>query len=241
MKLPIVCMACLTAEGGPTPSNFTTVEFRDDGRYETTCPNGHISVVILQEQKFEILFDIGAYAIRDGYYREAVTSFTGSLERFYEFFIKAGLLDKGVDENVLQRSLKRVNLSERQLGGFISLYTHEFGSTPTLLQDLKVASKSAVEFRNEVVHRGKIPSSHEARQYGQIVLDLIRPVLQATKQRYPKGVAATISGHLKEGRRDPTEHSGVMTIATIISVVDRGDDWNKRSLEQAIHELRRWQ
>jgi len=35
-------MACLTAEGGLAPSNFTTVEFRDDGRYETTCPRGHI-------------------------------------------------------------------------------------------------------------------------------------------------------------------------------------------------------
>ncbi len=77
---------------------IAAIEFRDDGRYEVTCPKGHKSVTILQQQKFEVLFDIGAYAIVDGYYREAVSSFTSSLERFYEFFVKAVLLNKGIGE-----------------------------------------------------------------------------------------------------------------------------------------------
>ncbi|WP_238149350.1 hypothetical protein [Arsenophonus endosymbiont of Aleurodicus floccissimus] len=71
-----------------TTIEFRTVEFKNDGRYEITCQNGHSSITFLQQQKFEILFDIGACAIIDGYYREAVSSFTSALERFYEFFIK---------------------------------------------------------------------------------------------------------------------------------------------------------
>jgi len=241
MKLPIVCMECVKAEAGASPSNVATVEFRDDGRYETTCLKGHVSIVVLQAQKFEVLFDIGAYAIRDGYYREAVTSFHASLERFYEFFIKVVLPDKGGDEKVLQRSLKLANLSERQLGGFIFLYTNEFGNSPTLLQDRRIGSKDAVNFRNAVVHQGKIPSAQEARQYGQIILDLIRPLLQDIKQKYPNGLQATIFSHLNEGRGDTKGMVGTMSVPTIISLVDRGDDWNKRSLEKAIQELPRWQ
>lgn len=91
MKLPIACMECV--KGGTIPT-LVTVEFRDDGRYETTCRNGHKSVVLLQEQKFELLFEIGAYAIQDGYYREAVSSFTSSLERFTNFLLEPFYLKK---------------------------------------------------------------------------------------------------------------------------------------------------
>lgn len=80
-------MACFQ-ELGKSTNEFITLEFRDDGCYGVCCSRGHTSVTILQEQKFEILFDIGANAIIDGYYRESISSFTSSLERFYEFCIK---------------------------------------------------------------------------------------------------------------------------------------------------------
>jgi hypothetical protein len=106
---------------------FATVEWQDDGRYEVTCPKGHTSITILQEQKFELLFDIGAYALIDGYYREAVSSFTSSLERFYEFFVASVLFENGIGEDVLTSTWKQVvNQSERQLGAFMFLYVREF-------------------------------------------------------------------------------------------------------------------
>jgi len=240
MKLPIACMKCAMTQRDVSPSNFTAVEFRDDGRYQTTCSKGHISIVLLQEQKFELLFDIGAYATQDGYYREAVTSFTASLERFYEFFIKAVLFGKSIDDQAVQRSMKFAKLSERQLGGFIFLYTSEFRKSPILLENRKMGSHTAVEFRNEVVHRGKIPSSKEALEYGQIILELIKPVLLETKQKYQKGVQATIFEHLKEGKHDPKELASTMTMPTIINLSREDEGWNKRSLEQAIKELKRW-
>lgn len=163
MKLPLACMQCLR-ENGELSGDFSFVEFRDDGRYELTCKNGHQTTTILQQQKFEILFDIGAYAILDGYYREAVSSFTSSLERFYEFFIKAVLLSKGLDEGILQEAWKQVaKQSERQLGAFIITHVSSYGRPPLLM------SNSKIEFRNDVIHRGKIPTRQEAVEYGQAI------------------------------------------------------------------------
>src|SRR6266852_7038801 len=71
-------------------------EVRDDARYEVVCLRGHRSIVLLQEQKFEVLFELGANAILDRYYREAVMSFTASLEQFYEFAIYVLCLHRGV-------------------------------------------------------------------------------------------------------------------------------------------------
>jgi hypothetical protein len=140
---------------------IAAVEFRDDGRYEVTCPKGHRSTTLLQQQKFELLFDIGAYAIADGYYREAVSSFAASLERFYEFFIRAVMLQRGIDSQVIHNAWKVVAAqSERQLGGFVFLYTLEFGRSPQLLSGARAA------FRNDVVHKGRIPTRPEAVDYG---------------------------------------------------------------------------
>lgn len=58
MKLLMPCMACFQELGKPT-NEFVTLEFHDDGHYEVCCSRGHTSVTILQQQKFEILFDIG--------------------------------------------------------------------------------------------------------------------------------------------------------------------------------------
>lgn len=137
------------------------VELRDDGRYEFICEKGHTTVTVLQEQKFEVLFDLGAYAILDGYHREAVTSFTSSLERFYEFFIKASLFEDGLEEHVVAESWKKISSQcERQLGAFIFLYLECFSESPSLLR------QNQIQFRNEVTHKGKIPSREEAINYG---------------------------------------------------------------------------
>ena len=235
MKLPIPCMTCAAERGDAALEDIATVEFRDGGRYETTCRQGHKFVTVLQEQKFEILFDIGAYAIADGYYREAVSSFTSSLERFYEFFVKAVLFEKAIDDSMFSGSWKLVDRqSERQLGAFIFLYTSEFNRVPAVLKDKQV------QFRNDVIHRGRIPSKKEALDYGQVILDLIRPVLAEARAKYPNGLSKTILNHLKDNHRDAGERSSTMTIPTIIGLSRTDDAWNRRPLEQAIQQLKRW-
>lgn len=181
MRLPITCMYCVKEKVPITSINdiMVNVEVNDNGRYKTTCKNGHESITILQQQKFEVLFEIGAYAVIDGYYREAVSSFTSALERFYECFIKTVCFSKGIELPVITSVWKKVsNQSERQLGAFIFTYLNEFGVEPDLLPD------KYIKFRNAVIHKGKIPAKVEAVEYGQVILDLIRPILIQTQEKY---------------------------------------------------------
>lgn len=229
-------MQCLRENGKPS-EEFSFVEFRDNGRYQLTCKNGHQTTTILQQQKFEILFDIGAYAILDGYYREAVSSFTSSLERFYEFFVKAILLSKGLDEENLQETWKQVaKQSERQIGAFIITHASEFRRPPLLMSNRKV------QFRNDVIHRGKIPTRQEAVEYGQAVLDVVRPNLRQLKEKCPEGIQKTIFQHLKGCRvsEDAKQPVSTMSIATILSLSIAEPGHDERSLEKALSELKRW-
>jgi len=63
-------------------------ELNDENLYEFVCPKGHRSLTQLQEQKFEILFDIASLALIDGYTKEAVSSYSSSLERFIGILIE---------------------------------------------------------------------------------------------------------------------------------------------------------
>ena len=113
MTIPLTCAQCMN-ENIATTSIVRLSELRDEGPYEVECAQGHRSFVLLQLQRFEILFHIGAYAVLDGYYREAVSSFTASLERFYEFFIRAAMIKEGVTDTEIENAWKLVdrNLSD---------------------------------------------------------------------------------------------------------------------------------
>lgn len=222
------------AHANSRPPDPKYVELRDDGRYEFTCEKGHTTVTVLQEQKFEVLFDLGAYAILDGYYREAVASFTSSLERFYEFFIKASLFEDGLEDDAVTRTWKQVSSqSERQLGAFIFLFLKCFSESPPLLRQKQTS------FRNEVIHKGKISSREEAIEYGQEVLDIIRPILRRVKTTLPIGVEKTVFYHLMNCRQnDESQPIVTMSIPTIISLND-GEE-KEPTLEEALSEKRWW-
>ena len=236
MKLPLTCAQCMI-EDIPNALPIVTVEFRDDGRYEVACPKGHRAVTLLQQQKFELLFDIGAYAIGDGYYREAVSSFAASLERFYEFFIRAQMFQKGIDLQVIDNAWKAVAAqSERQLGGFTLLYALEFGRPPQSLSGTRVA------FRNDVIHKGRIPTRSEALDYGQAVLDVVRPILKEAQDSFPEGVRHTIVRQISQSRTaaDQGQSVATMSLPTIISLSITDASHHARSLEDAVAARVRW-
>lgn len=235
MKLPVTCAQCMQEDIASAMVN-AILEFKDDGRYETTCPKGHSSVTLLQQQKFEILFDIGAYAIQDGYYSEAVSSFSSALERFYEFFIKVVCISKDIDWTKTEEAWKVVsNQSERQLGAFIFLHLQETGSKPTLLSNHKV------KFRNEVIHKGKIPDRVQAIDYGQAVLNVVRPLLKRLKDEYDEAVQTATHHHLINTRNPADDDVAVSTlcISTIVSLSNGEPAHDQRTLEDVIAQLRR--
>src|SRR5690349_15050764 len=111
MRLRISCGQCLREQLSTSvepQSEFQPVEMTDDGCYRSKCSVGHTALTVLQNQKFEVLFDLGAMALIDGYPREAVTSMAAALERFYEFYITVICLKHGVDKDGYERTWKHV-------------------------------------------------------------------------------------------------------------------------------------
>jgi hypothetical protein len=230
MQIPMLCTYCeeLGLDGSKSISN---VELNDNGRYKLICQNGHSSIVILNHQKFQILFEIGINAIIDGYYREAVSSFTSSLERFYEFFSKVMCITRGINWAIIQDTWKSVsNQSERQLGAFIFLHLLENGYKPVLL------NQKNTEFRNAVIHKGKIPSKEEAILYGQAVLNVIRPLLISLRVNYEHSTDELVGRNLRESRGTEDQGMRVVSItkSLILSLDITDPDFYQMSLNDAI-------
>lgn len=183
MKLPFICRECLM---NPDQSSFQAhnMLIQNDDAYEFTCTLGHKSVTKLDNEKFEILFEIGVNAYRDGYTREAITSIAASLERFYEFYIRIIAYKNNIPlvifNSVWDSSLK---LSERQYGAFCLAYLFENkNSTPPTIENTKptfrLPKKHAWKsFRNSVVHNGVIPTPDEVLAYSDIVYQHIYEII----------------------------------------------------------------
>lgn len=245
MKLRIPCMQCFQELGKPT-DELMPVELRDDGLYLATCERGHTTVTAIQEQKYEVLFDLAAMALLDGYPREAIASMASALERFYEFYVFVLAIKYNVDPKTFVAVWKQVdNQSERQFGAylFVSLLANPKSLPKSIdeaqpsLPDVPVGQiKTWRSFRNAVVHKGYMPSMTECVAYGDIVY---RHILELTKELKATCVdplqKATLA-HLSRA------HSGgkpvsTMSIPTLLSLV-RGD--RPASLPEALKELEKY-
>ena len=169
------------------PPNFIPIELNEDGVYSFQCTNGHVKWTFLQEQLFQILFDLGVLAISDSYTREAVSSFASSLERFYEFIIKLILLSDNVPEDKITNYWKVISKqSERQFGAYLGLFIYKFKQVPPILDN------SWVKFRNDVLHNGKIPPEKITLDYGQTIADLVIDILLFLKDFFKESVSKII-------------------------------------------------
>jgi hypothetical protein len=133
----------------------------------------------------------------DGYYREAVSSFASSLERFYEFFVRACFIEGECPDDQFKSSWEAVSpQSERQLGAYIFTYLQSFKQTPDIL------TRKEREFRNEVVHKGEIPTRQKTINFGQRVLEIIQPAIWKIRDRFPKGIFLLTTEHQSKFYRD---------------------------------------
>lgn len=142
-------------------------------RYEcVVC--GRKNAHAMSRERFEVLFDFGALAFLDGYYREAVADFATALERFFEFFVRTVFRERGLPDEAVEGTWKLMSRqSERQLGAFAALYLSITGQTPDFLRPNPLKA----DFRNNVVHKGHMPSQEEAAAYAEMVHALIRRLL----------------------------------------------------------------
>lgn len=170
MKLLMACLQCIqTSNRVP---GVVYVEVKNDNFYSVTCPVGHEYSCVLQDPRFELLFDSGLLALLDGYTRESVGSFSASVERFYEYWLDVSFLKAGVRDKFSDVWKKHLSLSERQLGAFIIGYLKEHQRCPPLL------SQENTKFRNRVIHKGYFPTSEETFQYANTILKYIVELLK---------------------------------------------------------------
>lgn len=244
-------MQCFQEQGQPS-SEFQPVEIRDDGLYSSTCSNGHTTLTVVQEQKFEVLFDFGAMALIDGYTREAVTSIAASLERFYEYYIIVTCLKHNIDILNFQNTWKHVaNQSERQFGAYLFAYLIDHqGEEPPVIDNIKPElegisknnTKTWKEFRNAVVHKGYIPSNNKTLAYGNIVYHHLNELIQDLKNRSGEFIQKATFHHIARGNEAANGAVvSTMSIPTIISLT-RGEAAPasfEKSLESLV-EYRKW-
>lgn len=227
MKLYLHCMQC-TIESHGLINNKVEVEYNEEGYYYFECPNGHKNFVILQELKFETLFQIGAHAIYDGYYREAVSSFTSSVERFYEFCVNVFCRKHNVPIESFYECTKFCSTSsERQFGSFLFLYLIEFGDVPF---SKKVDDKWRT-YRNNVIHNGQIPTKAEAIEYGDYIRKLIIATMIKLKEKYSKEIQEIIFDNIKS-RSEQNKYKCNTTTMCNTNIISLANGELEKSLEE---------
>jgi hypothetical protein len=196
MKLLLHCNECSEDLRKPL-----LVEVEDEGVYRVSCENGHQFMHTLSNAKFEILFEMALLALLDGYTREAVATLAAAVEEFYRFFIKIVLAKRGMYEGEKFKELEAfwrvVSLSERQLGAFSILHLLEKGKVATF------PDRWSTEFRNEVVHKGRIPKYDEVVRYGERITAFLVPLWKEYQQGHDHLIAIgmDIVGTFKEEDR----------------------------------------
>ena len=244
-------MQCFKEQGHPS-DEMMSVELRDDGLYTAVCERGHRTLTALQQQKFEVLFDLGAMALLDGYPREAITSMAAALERFYEFYVRVICLKHGVDPELLNRAWKHVeNQSERQFGAYVFASILDCPSSapptigdvnPTLLSASRTNTRTWQSFRNAVVHKGYLPSTAEALAYGDVAFMHINQLVQQLKESCGEYIHRAIFLSLARANATETQQTiSTISIPTLISLTRAESP--PASLEEAMKQLekyRRW-
>ena len=227
-------MRCLQEHGVPS-MQFVSLDLNNDGSYDIQCSENHKTRVMLQNQKFEILFEIGSLAFLDGYNFESIASFTASLERFLEFSIKILYLAKNNELTDFNKIWKHIdNQSERQYGAFLFLYFNEFQEIEDVPEKMKM-------FRNKVLHKGYIPSSEESFLYGEFVYDFITRLTQKFQKEKPELVQKVIFWDLNK-KGDGLVQGVTMYLSTMLSLATQEQPQTsfKLNLEELKKRQRWW-
>ncbi|WP_139490824.1 hypothetical protein [Brevibacillus dissolubilis] len=231
MKFPTICHKCLVEQG---TASFIDLDFQDDGIYTSVCEKGHESLVCLQEELFQILFEHGAMALLDGYQREAVSSFASSLERFYEFSIKVLLLHRGVPMEEIQNTWKLVAAqSERQLGAFYFLFASQFGFAPNPV------AQQWVKFRNDVIHKGHIPSRDKVLGYAEHLYNYMVSLLKVLKEDFQESFLTAITHKQKNPQLIEAQKEGNITFVGLSPMLDMmSASFGTKTFGEALEALR---
>ena len=108
--------------------------------------------------------------------------------------------------------------SERQFGSFLFLYLTEFQDIPFT----KKEDDSYRNFRNEVIHNGKIPTREEALAYGDYVRKLIITIIIKLKKRFSLEIQEITRRNMQTKMKQNKYNCNITTMcnANIISLLN---------------------
>ncbi len=191
MKIKLPCFACFHENGKSEPV-FSYLELGENNVHEVNCENGHTTFIGLTQHKHEVLFELGAMALVDGYPREAIATIAAALERFYELCIRVISAGLQIPDEELKKAWKLIDMaSERQFGAFSLTMLLWLKECPPVIDNVKPTlpgisqskTKNWKEFRNQVIHKGLMPSQIVSIEYCELVYAHINDLTrQITKQ-----------------------------------------------------------
>ena len=218
MKLKMPCIKCFDQDGILEPV-FSYLEIGDSNIHEATCTRGHTTFVALTQHKHEVLFEIGAMALADGYPREAIATIAAALERFYELCVRVICASQKIPDEQLNAAWRLVDAaSERQFGAFMFsmlLWSNESlevidNMKPTFPNTPKGKTKTWKEFRNAVIHKGLLPTEHVAIEYCELVYAHINQLTKKLTSEHEVEWLAQAHRQAKEAQQENSEKELVL-------------------------------
>lgn len=203
MRMLAACMQCQIELGHPSFEPIM-VDYYDDGLALVECAAGHKTAVLLGSPKFEMLLESGATALLEGFTLEACAGFSSAWERLYEYALRVicharGMRNEngGPSEVFVKTFAAMSKQSERQLGAFMLLHAMEFGEP-------YAPPPKLVEFRNNVIHKGEIPTLADARKFCAGVYAIVALVVVKLKAKYPDSITSVMMHSIQErGKKVP--------------------------------------
>lgn len=196
--LNLICRECWT----PTingnynfqlPESYIKKNINGFPIYKFECSLGHENYCLHENNKYEILYELGVDALIDDYYRESVANFASAYERFHEYCYLALLECKNVEEFFKAKEELRIisKQSERQYGAFCIIFYNQFKHLPNSLESYRKKewgfeeADNAVNFRNNVIHQGYIPTKEECVSFGTLIASYINNILNEIHIQFP--------------------------------------------------------
>jgi len=208
MKIFAVCPMCHREAGISAIPQLFYADYNDD--LILRCPKGH--PIISQSQKFELFLDCAADALINEYPLEACVNLALVRENLFIFAIEVML--KQDDFKIFFEKIR--NQSERIIGAFIALYFDHFDKVFEDKKDKLInrygLSNNMPSFRNNIIHKGNIPTLEEAMAYGDIIYNEVKEVTKSLKDKFPENLRK-ITHELLNKRQEKIKPSPYSTMA----------------------------
>jgi len=159
--------SCLKCTDKPSYINVEINEAFFSGK-TISCSEGHEFFFISASPRSQFLIQQGVESFLKGYYFESFHTLYSAYEAYKKEFVAAHSYNEIKDLESVKTMLTKLDRSERLEGAYVtSFISLSNGKVPISL------SRSAVELRNNVVHKGILPDKASCEKIGNAVFKFI--------------------------------------------------------------------